>query len=149
MYSWFTNVVLVSGIQQHDSYIYSYIYIFNFFFFLWPHLQHMEVPTLRVELMLQLRLIPQQQQIQAASENSTPACGKARSLTHWVRPGIEPTFSQTLCWVLNPLSHNWNSLYSIIYSFSSGYYKILTTVFLCYNSRSCWLSILYIVVWKC
>ena len=31
---------------------------------------------------------------------------EAGSLTHWARPGVEPTFSWTLCWVLNPLSHN-------------------------------------------
>ena len=31
------------------------------------------------------------------------------SLTHWVRPGIEPASSQTLCQVLNPLIHNRNS----------------------------------------
>ena len=32
-----------------------------------------------------------------------------RSLTHWARPGIETTPSQTLCQVLNPLSHSGNS----------------------------------------
>ena len=31
----------------------------------------------------------------------TTACGNARSLTHRARPGIEPTSSRTLCWVLN------------------------------------------------
>ena len=30
-------------------------------------------------------------------------------LTHWMRPGIKPTSSQTLCQVLYPLSHNQNS----------------------------------------
>ena len=30
-------------------------------------------------------------------------------LNHWVRPGIEPSSSQTLYQVLNPLSHNRNS----------------------------------------
>ena len=38
-----------------------------------------------------------------------PACGNARSLTHCGRPGIKPSSSQTLCWVLNLLSHNGNS----------------------------------------
>ena len=38
------------------------------------------------------------------------ACGNARSLTHWMWPGMEPESSWTLCWVLNPLSHNGNSL---------------------------------------
>ena len=32
-----------------------------------------------------------------------------RSLTHWVRPGIEPTSSQRQCWVLNLPNHNRNS----------------------------------------
>ena len=32
------------------------------------------------------------------------------SLTHWVRPGIEPTSSWVLCQVLNLLSHNRNSV---------------------------------------
>ena len=30
-------------------------------------------------------------------------------LNPWAKPGIEPESSQTLCWVLNPLSHNGNS----------------------------------------
>ena len=31
------------------------------------------------------------------------------SLTHWLRPGMEPESSWTLSWVLNALSHNGNS----------------------------------------
>ena len=38
----------------------------------------------------------QQHQIWASSENYTAAQGNAGSLTHWARPGIEPTSS----WVL-------------------------------------------------
>ena len=51
---------------------------------------------------------PQLQQfwIWAASAACAPVCGNARSLTHWVKPGMEPTSSWTLCWVLNLLSHN-------------------------------------------
>ena len=41
-----------------------------------------------------------------------PACDNARSLTHWARPGIEPTSSWALCWVLNPLSHSGNSWFA-------------------------------------
>ena len=43
------------------------------------------------------------------------AHGRARSLIHWARPGIEPASSQTLCWVLNPLSHNGNSIFAFLY----------------------------------
>ena len=47
--------------------------------------------------------------IRAASVAYTSACGKARSLAHWVRPGIEPVSSSILCRVLNLLSHSRNS----------------------------------------
>ena len=39
----------------------------------------------------------------------TEACGNAGPLTHWLRPGIEPTSSWRPCQVLNPLSHGGNS----------------------------------------
>ena len=47
--------------------------------------------------------------IQATSATYSSAWGNAGSLIHWSRPGIEPTSSQTLCGVLNHLSHNSNS----------------------------------------
>ena len=43
------------------------------------------------------------------------ACGNAGSLTHWVRPEIQPTSSQRQHWVLNLLSHSGNS--------SDGYFN--------------------------
>ena len=61
-------------------------------FFSWLHLQH-----------------TQQHWIWATSATYAAACSNAGSLTHWTTPVIEPTFSQTLCWALNPLSHNGNS----------------------------------------
>ena len=53
---------------------------------------------------------PEQLQIWATSATYTAACSNARSLTHWVKPGIKPASSWTLCWVLNLLSHNRNSM---------------------------------------
>ena len=47
----------------------------------------------------------QQCQIQATSAIYATLCGNAG-----VRPGIEPASSMTLCWVLNLLSHNGNSV---------------------------------------
>ena len=54
--------------------------------------------------------------IRATSENYTTAHGKARSLTHWERLGIEPASSWILVGFLNhwtttgtPLSHTRNS----------------------------------------
>ena len=51
---------------------------------------------------------PQQHGLRTTSATYTAAHGNARSLTHWLRPGIEPASSQTLCRVLNLLSHNRN-----------------------------------------
>ena len=53
---------------------------------------------------------PQQHQIRATSATFAAICyGNAGFLTHWAGPGIKPTSSQMLRWVLNPLSHNRNS----------------------------------------
>ena len=59
----------------------------------------MEVPTLQ----------PQQYWIRATSLASSVASGNSGSLTHGVMPGMEPASSQTLCHVLNLLSHSGNS----------------------------------------
>ena len=53
---------------------------------------------------------PQQHQIQAASSTYIGAHGNTKSLTHCVRPGIEPASSWTVCQVLNLLSYNRNCL---------------------------------------
>ena len=60
---------------------------------------------------------PQQHWIQAAFATYTSAWGNVGCLTHWVRPGIEPTSSQRLCWGLNPLNHKGNSPELISFSF--------------------------------
>ena len=52
---------------------------------------------------------PWQHQIWATCATYTVACSNTGSLTHQARPGMEPASSQTLCWILNPLSHNGNS----------------------------------------
>ena len=66
-----------------------FFFFFFFFFFLGPYLKHMEVPRLGWNW-------------------SCAAHDNARSLTHWARPGIEPTSSWMLVrWF--PLSHNGNS----------------------------------------
>ena len=81
--------------------------IWNYFsFILMLYLQHMEVSSLGVRWELQLPPTPQQHQIRATSANYATACGNARSLTHWVKPGIKSVSSWTLYWILNSLSHN-------------------------------------------
>ena len=90
----------------------------HFFFFLWPHMQHMEIPRLGVESELHCQPLPQPQQhrIQAASVTYTSVYSNAGSLIHWVRPGIEPISTWKLFVVLNPLSHNENSLVLLDYA---------------------------------
>ena len=43
------------------------------------------------------------------SATCAAVCSDPGSLIHSVRPGIKPTSPQTLCWVLNLLSHKGNS----------------------------------------
>ena len=57
---------------------------------------------------------PQQHGIWTTSATYTTAHGNAGSLTPWVRPGMEPASSPTLCQALNPLSHKGNSNMYII-----------------------------------
>ena len=62
--------------------------------FLGPHLQHMEVPKLGIKSnwSYSCQLTPQLQprRIWAISVTHTTAHGNTGSLTHWMRPGIEP-----------------------------------------------------------
>ena len=82
-----------------------------FFSFLWPHPRHMEIPELGLNWRCSCEPTPQPHQhwIWAASVTYPAACSNTGTLTHWVRPGIEPASLQRQHWVLNLLSHNWNS----------------------------------------
>ena len=107
----------------------TYFFLIYFFSFLGPHLRHMAVPRLGVELELQLGPMPQpwQCQIPTTSVAYAIACGNAECLTHWAAPGIEPTSSQTLCRVLNPLSHNVNSL-PTYFKYDHSLYPVLLLI---------------------
>ena len=71
----------------------------------------MGISRLGAESELQLQPTPQPQPhwIQATSMTYTAACSRARTLTHWVRPGMGTSFSQRQHLVLNPLSHSRDS----------------------------------------
>ena len=66
--------------------------------FLGPQLQHIEVSRLEVKQSCSCQPQPQPQQhgIQAVSATYTTVHGNTGSLTHWVRPGLEPASS----WIL-------------------------------------------------
>ena len=92
-----------------------FIILYFLIFMFWLHLR-MDVPELGVKS--EWTPTPQswQHQTGALSGTHTAAHGNAGSLTPETRPGIEPTSSQTLCWVLNPLSHNRSSYDYFLYS---------------------------------
>ena len=80
-------------------YIHQSFYLF--ILFSGPHSQHMEVHRLGVKWSNRSYSYwpmpqPQQRQIRAESMTYTTAHGKARSLTHLARPGIEPATSSFL-----------------------------------------------------
>ena len=77
-------------------------FFFFFFFFLGLPLQHMEVPRLEVESVLQPPTYTQWG-IRATSVISSTAHGNAGSLSYWARPGIKCDSSRILvrfikCW---------------------------------------------------
>ena len=84
--------------------------IFFFFTFLGPHLQHVEVPRLGIEKKLQLLAYATATATRNPSAIFVRAHPNARSLTHWVRPGIKPTSSWILVrWTQFLLSRDGNS----------------------------------------
>ena len=91
-------------------------FFFAFFFFLGLHPRHMEVPSLGVKSELQLRPTPQpqQHQIWATPVTHTTAHGNARSLTYWVRPGIEPVSSWMLVGLVTTEPEPWWELPTIV-----------------------------------
>ena len=105
-----------------------------FFFFLGLHLWPMEVPGLWVQSELQ----PQSYSSTTATQDLSHICDlhsslqqhNARSLTRWMRPGIEPAPSWTVCHVLNPLTQwdllNNYFLYDFLYDCKNVYEKCLS-----------------------
>ena len=63
-------------------------------------------PGVKSELQCQPTPQPQQHWIWATSVTYAASCSNIRSLTHWSRPGIEPTSS----WVLVRLLIHWTTL---------------------------------------
>ena len=66
------------------------------FVFLGLHLQHMEVSRLGVKWSYNGCPTPQPQECGIQATSTTTAHGNDRSLTHWIRPGIEPLSSWKL-----------------------------------------------------
>ena len=85
--------------------VFFFFFFFCLFVFLGPHWWHMEFPRLGGWISCSRWPMPEPEQlgILAESVTYTTAHGNARSLTHWVRPGIEPVSS----WMLVGFVNHW------------------------------------------
>ena len=84
---------------------------------------------------------PQQCRIQAISVTYTTAHGKAGSLTHWERPGIEPTSS----WILVRFLTHWATMgVPVLLFLSSRIHIISWLLFSHFNHISKWIEFLTI-----
>ena len=79
-----------------------------FFFFNGPTCSIWKFPGLGVELVLQLPAYTTATATPDPSRIWNLCHSLQQALTYWVRPGIEPTFSQRLCQVRNPSNHRGN-----------------------------------------
>ena len=106
-FKWFANIfysvgclfiLLMVSFAVLNIVLLLFFFYFFIFYFLGPHLWHMRFPGLGLNQSCSCRPTPQpwQYRIQAVSATYTTAHGNARSLPHWVRPGMEPTSS----WIL-------------------------------------------------
>ena len=100
-------VVLISlpSISVFGLFFFHTVFIFVYLFFLGPLLQHMELPGWRSNQSCSCWPTPQpqQHQIRATSVAYAAVCHNTGSLTHWARPGIEPSSSWIIveflaCW---------------------------------------------------
>ena len=109
----FLIIAILTGVRW-------YLIMVFFFLFLWLHLWHMEFSKPGIKSELQLAPTPQTwlHRIQSTCATCATACSNTRSLTHWTKPGIEPSSSQRQYEVLNLLSHYRNSLTVILISIS-------------------------------
>ena len=79
------------------------------------YLWHVEIPRLEgCSCSCQPMPQPQPRQIQASTTTYTTAHGNARSLTHWARPGIEPSTSQFLVGIISA-APRWELLGSLLF----------------------------------
>ena len=87
----------------------AFYFLFYFFVFLGPHLQHVEVPRLRVQSKLQLPAYATATATPDLSHIHDPHCsyGNARSFNPLSKDQTHILMDTS--WVLNPLSHNGNS----------------------------------------
>ena len=116
LFKWIWNrvcvCVCVCMCVYHASLVHSF---FPFLFFVRLHLLHIEVPGLGVKLEIQLPAYI----TATATLDLNHICDLHLSLQQrhilnpWAMPGIEPASSETLCQVLNPLSHSTSSLFLI------------------------------------
>ena len=90
------------------------LYFYSFFLFT-AALVAYGSSRLGAELQLQLQVYATATLNPNSSVTYAAGCSNTESLTHWARPRIKHESSPTLCWVLNPLSHDGNSMLYLFY----------------------------------
>ena len=107
---WSLNLWVCVFFVIFTSFCFSSLFFFFFFFTATPAAYGSSQARVWIgAAAARLQQSHSQHQIQATSATYMAACDNARSLTHYERPGIEPTSLQRQRPVLNPMSHNRNS----------------------------------------
>ena len=104
------SMIFLTVLLSCNPPVIQFTHLFTYFCFLGLHLQHVEVPRLGIESELQLLAYTTATAMRDLS-HVWNLCHRsfARSLTHWARPGIEPSASLILVGIVTPLSHIWSS----------------------------------------
>ena len=94
---------------------FSFLFFF-FFLFLGYHQQHVEVPRLGIQSELQLpaHTVATTTQVPSCVCTYTTAHINTGSLTHWLRPGIEPTSARILVGLISA-EPQWELLSSLFW----------------------------------
>ena len=136
-FKWFANIfysvgclfiLLMVSFAVLNIVLLLFFFYFFIFYFLGPHLWHMRFPGLGLNQSCCCRPTPQpwQYRIQAVSATYTTAHGNARSLPHWVRPGMEPATSWFLVGFVN-LCATTGTLFSFIEMMKHRMFRVGST----------------------
>ena len=108
---------------------------FAIFFFLGLHLWHMEVARLGSNWCSSCQPMPQPQQLRipATSVTYTSGHSNARSLTHWLKPGIEAITSWLLVRFVSTVSQRELLLHHYLILLLEQFYEQFTFIFVSVN----------------
>ena len=104
----------------------SFCFLFLFLLLYQPHLRHLGIPGARGCIGAAARGCSHSHSITGFKLHLQPMPQLAAMPDP--RPGIEPMSSQTLCQILNPLSHSRNSCFVLFFTVSFAVQKLLSLI---------------------